>query len=285
MLRAILRSWIIDSMRGNSSSTMTNTMTAPLIEVAGNALKTGAPDVEHLYELGKRKQWNASDLPWDSLDFSPVPIELRRGFSDLLAQTHHGELGALTASARLVQSDARLMDKLFGATQVADEARHVEWFSRLLFQLDAPAKVMPALAAFIDDVTQAGDDLHLLVGMNILIEGLAQTLMLHAGKLLKSLETEELASFRLVGTWLVERVAADESRHLAFGISRVRALVETLDTSRRLKLEDEVNGWTARLMALTREHCAGVAAFGLDGDALMVRCLADTTSRLKLAGF
>ncbi len=263
---------------------MTTTMTAPLIEVAGNALRTGAPDVEHLYELSKRRQWNASDLPWDSLDFSSVPLELRRGFADLLAQTHHGELGALTASARLVQSDARLMDKLFGATQVADEARHVEWFSRLLFHLDAPAPVMPALAAFIDDVTQAGDDLHLLVGMNILIEGLAQTLMLHAGRMLREIQVEELRSFQLVGTWLVERVADDESRHLAFGIQRVRALVETLDTSKRLKLEDEVQRWTERLMALTREHSAGVVAFGLDGDELMARCLADTRSRLQLAG-
>ncbi|MBL8956067.1 MAG: ferritin-like domain-containing protein [Myxococcaceae bacterium] len=259
-------------------------MTTTLIAVAGNALKTGAPDVEHLYELSKRRQWNASDLPWASLDFSAVPLELRRGFADLLAQTHHGELGALTASARLVQSDARLMDKLFGATQVADEARHVEWFSRLLFQLDAPAPVMPALAAFIDDVTQAGDDLHLLVGMNILIEGLAQTLMLHAGKLLGALEVPELESFKVVGTWLTERVAADESRHLAFGIGRVRALVETLDTTKRLQLEERVAQWSTQLMQLTREHSAGVAAFGLDGDELMARCLADTHSRLKLTG-
>jgi len=276
-----VRTWIGRKGRGNSFVPMTMTN---LIEVAGNALKTGAPDVEHLYELSKRRQWNASDLPWDSLDFSVVPLELRQGFADLLAQTHHGELGALTASARLVQSDARLMDKLFGATQVADEARHVEWFSRLLFQLGTPAPVMPALAAFIDDVTQAGDDLHLLVGMNILIEGLAQTLMLHAGKLLGAIEVPELESFKVVGTWLTERVAADESRHLAFGIGRVRALVETLDARRRHQLEDRVLRWALQLMELTREHSAGVATFGLDGDALMARCMADTQSRLKLTG-
>ncbi|MBK7857455.1 MAG: hypothetical protein IPJ65_02295 [Archangiaceae bacterium] len=255
-----------------------------VLTVASEGLKTGAPDVEHLYELAKRRQWNASDLPWETLDFSVVPLELRRGFSDLLAQVHHGELGALTASSRLVQSDARLMDKLFGATQVADEARHVEWFSRLLFHLDAPAKVMPALAAFIDDVTHASEDLHLLVGMNILIEGLAQTLMLQAGRLLRGLDDPALRSFQLVGTWLVEKVAADESRHLAFGISRVRALVEGLDARRRARLDERVNAWTARLMALTQEHSAGVVAFGLDGDALMERCLADTRSRLQLAG-
>jgi hypothetical protein len=255
-----------------------------LLTVASDGLKTGAPDIEHLYELSKRRQWNASDLPWEALDFSVVPRELRSGFADLLAQVHHGELGALTASARLVQSDARLMDKLFGATQVADEARHVEWFSRLLFHLDAPASVMPALGSFIADITDAGEDLHLLVGMNILIEGLAQTLMLQAGRMLRGLEGEAFGSLQRVGTWLVERVAADESRHLAFGINRVRALVETLDTPRRLALEEQVQQWTARLMELTQEHSTGVVAFGLDGAALMDRCLADTRSRLRLAG-
>src|SRR5947208_1870346 len=135
----------------------------PLLNASQEGLTRRMPDIERLYELGKKRQWNASELAWDALDFSLVPLELKQGLADLLAQTHYGELGALTASARLVQRSPNLSDRLFGATQVTDEARHVEWFSRLLFQLDAPYTVMPALAEFIDGVVRSEDDLALLV--------------------------------------------------------------------------------------------------------------------------
>lgn len=256
----------------------------PLLAASRDALLTGAPDIERLYELGKRRQWNATDLPWDTLDFTQVPQALREGLAELLVQTHYGELGALTASARLVQSSPNLVDRLFGATQVTDEARHVEWFSRLLFHLDTPTPVVPAVAEFIDDVTRTPDELALLVGMNILIEGLAQTLMLEAGRVLRQIAIDGLQSLSLVGTWLVERIAHDESRHLAFGVTRVRQLVETLDFTRRRALEKQIGTWAQRLLKLTEQRSCGVVAFGLDGDALMARCLADTRSRLSLAG-
>ncbi len=242
------------------------------------------PDLERLYELGKKRQWNAAELPWTRLNFSTVPCELRSGLAELLSQIHYGELGALTAAARLVQSSPNLVDRLCGATQVADEARHVEWFSRLLFQLDTPAPVNPAVAAFIDDVVHTDDELALLVGMNIVVEGLAQTLILEAGHVLRSIQIPELSSLALVGTWLVERIAHDESRHLAFGVTRVRQVVEGLDPQQIQTLQSQVSRWARRLLELTHERSAAVAAFGLDGDALMARCVADTRSRLAHAG-
>jgi hypothetical protein len=256
----------------------------PLLDASRAGLVSGAPDIERLYELGKKRQWNASELAWGALDFSAVPRPLREGLAELLVQTHYGELGALTASARLVQSSPNLVDRLFGATQVTDEARHVEWFSRLLFHLDTPTPVVPAVAAFIDDVIHTDDELALLVGMNILIEGLAQTLMLEAGKVLQSIQLDGLQSLAQVGTWLVENIAHDESRHLAFGVTRVGQLVGTLDLVQRRALERQIGAWARRLLALTEERSAGVIAFGLDGDALMARCLSDTRSRLSLAG-
>ena len=78
--------------------------------------------------------------------------------------------------------------------------------------------------------------------------------------------------------------AHDESRHLAFGVTRVRQLVETLDFTQRSALEKQIGTWAQRLLKLTEERSTGVIAFGLDGDALMARCLADTRSRLSLAG-
>jgi len=257
--------------------------TTSLIAVANRGLKSGGADVEHLYELSKRRQWNAAELPWHAIDFRPLPFELRQGVAELIAQIHHGELAALTASARLVQSAPDVMDRLFGATQVADEARHVEWFSRLLFELDAPAQVMPKVAALMAEVT-AADELELAVGMNILVEGLAQTTIMTVGRALDALTLDGLESLRLIGKWLTEKVAGDESRHLAFGISRVRRLVGTLSAQRRAALEARIGVWTEQLIGLASEQNAGVSAFGIDGDALLARCLADTRSRFALAG-
>ncbi len=263
---------------------MNDTGIASLVTAARASLSTGTPDIERLYELGKKRQWNASDLPWESLDFSAVPLPLRAGLAELLTQTHYGELGALTVSAKLVQTSPNLVDRLFGATQVTDEARHVEWFSRLLYHLDTPAPMNPAVAAFIDSVVSTKDDVAQLVGMNILIEGLAQTLMTESGRVLQSIQMEGLESLAKVGTWLVEKIAHDESRHLAFGVTRVRQLVDCLGASQRDRLQRQISEWARDLFALTQQRSDGVIAFGLDGDALMARCLTDTRSRLALAG-
>jgi hypothetical protein len=279
-VRSALRKWINPAAASNCSCVNIDSQ----LRLAQAGLQTGTPDVEHLYELGKRHQWNASDLAWDRLDFALLPYGLRAAFSELLTQLHYGELAALSTSARLVQTAPTMMDSLFGANQVADEGRHVEWFTRLLKKLDAPMPVQPALLQFIDSVSAAQDEIELLVGMNILIEGLAQTLMRFAGRLLGALEGDVLEPLRTTGQWLVTGLAADESRHLAYGIRRVKSVVVGLDAKRRLALEEQVEGWTAQLMALTAERCAGVSALGIDGDALMERCLAETSSRLVLAG-
>ena len=247
-------------------------------------LSRGAPDVERLYELGKRHQWNSAELPWGELKLGELPSFLREGIADALAQTHYGELGALTASARLVQTSPHLADRLFGATQVVDEARHVEWFTRLLHELDAPTKVMPELAAFVDGVVNTADPLALLVGMNILIEGLAQTLLCEAGRVLSSFDAPELSSLRQVGTWLSDRIGRDESRHLAFGIQRVREEVTALDLTRRRALHTQVAQWSEQLVELTRARCTGMSMLGLDGDLLLERCISDNRVRLAHVG-
>ena len=44
----------------------------------------------------------------------------------------HGEQGALLATAQIVDATPWMEAKFYGATQVMDEARHVEVFSRYL---------------------------------------------------------------------------------------------------------------------------------------------------------
>src|SRR5579862_3175101 len=187
-----------------------------------------------LYQKGKNLQWDASSrIDW-SLDLDPEnPQGLRDEAvsifgSDVwnrmtrqerattrrhqqawqLSQFLHGEQGALVCTAKIVQQVPSIDAKFYAATQVIDEARHVEAYSRLLhekFQLAYP--ITPTLGRLLQDVlSDARWDMTYL-GMQVLIEGLA------------------LASFALIRDQAQNPLAAsvnayvmqDEARHVAFG--------------------------------------------------------------------
>src|SRR5439155_21679462 len=153
-----------------------------------------------LYSKGKQQQWDAAErIDW-SQDLDPenpmlmddrvimiwgtdlwnrmTEKERRQVRHHLQASTisqfMHGEQGALIATAKIVQTVPELDAKFYAATQVIDEARHVEAYSRLLhekFQLAYP--ITPTLARLLQDVlSDARWDMTYL-GMQVLIEGLA----------------------------------------------------------------------------------------------------------------
>ena len=154
----------------------------------------------NLYEKGKRQQWNASDrIDW-SQDIDPenpsgLPDEMISIFgSDVwnrmnaqertrlrhhlqswqLSQFLHGEQGALVCTAKIVQQVPNMDAKFYAATQVVDEARHVEAYSRLLhekFELVYP--VNPHLKSLLDDTLRDSRWDFTYLGMQVLIEGLA----------------------------------------------------------------------------------------------------------------
>src|SRR5437764_3983106 len=111
-----------------------------------------------LYSKGKQQQWDAADrIDW-SQDLDPEnPMQMDDRViqihgSDIwnrmtekehrqvrhhlqasqISQFMHGEQGALIATAKIVQTVPDLDAKFYAATQVMDEARHVEAYSRLL---------------------------------------------------------------------------------------------------------------------------------------------------------
>ncbi|MGH6883653.1 MAG: ferritin-like domain-containing protein, partial [Hypericibacter sp.] len=118
----------------------------------------GRGDLLGLYEKGKRQQWNASEridwrqdlhpdnpmqigdhtVPifgspvWEKLD-QKKKVELRWHLQSWqISQFLHGEQGALVCASKVVQLVPYLDAKLYAATQVFDEARHVEVYGRLL---------------------------------------------------------------------------------------------------------------------------------------------------------
>jgi hypothetical protein len=130
-----------------------------------------------------------------------------------LSQFLHGEQGALLATAQLVDSVRDLDSKLYAASQVADEARHVDVYNRYLHQkVGFSYPVSPHLKTLLDLILKDSRWDMKFLGMQIMVEGLA----LAAFGMIRNNTREPLLRE------LTAYVMGDEARHVAFGVLSLR---------------------------------------------------------------
>ena len=215
----------------------------------------GSDQLLELYDKGKKQQWDASTrLDW-SLELDPDnPMQLKdealsiydtdvwRKMSDKekawlrrelqansISQFMHGEQGALIATAKIVATVPDMNAKFYAATQVMDEARHVEAYKRLLhekFQLAYP--INKALKVLLEQtLTDRRWDMTYL-GMQVLIEGLA----LAAFQRIRDSAKNNLAA--AVNAYVMQ----DEARHVTFGRMALREYYPHLSDAERAEREE-----------------------------------------------
>ncbi len=217
----------------------------------------GSASLHRLYEKGKRQQWNAADrIDW-SLDLDPenpeelpdeyLPIfgspvwermngkeraELRRhSQANDLSQFLHGEQGALICTAKIVQQVPDIQAKFYAATQVMDEARHVEVYKRLLHEkFDLAYPITPPLRSLLEGILRDSRWDMTYLGMQVLIEGLA--LAAFAG--IRDMAKNPLAA--AVNAYVMQ----DEARHVAFGRLALREYYPELTHKERDEREEFV---------------------------------------------
>ena len=215
----------------------------------------GREQLLRLYDKGTRKQWRAQDrIDWSvdvDLDnplgfedqYMPIfgsPTWEKMGDRDRSAvrrhmaswqfsQFMHGEQGALICTAKIVQTVPSVDAKFYAATQVIDEARHVEVYSRYLFEkLDLAYPLNPNLKSLLDDaISDARWDMTYLA-MQVLIEGLA----LAAFGLIRNQAQEPLA--KAINAYVMQ----DEARHVAFGRLALRDYYPQLTQAERDEREE-----------------------------------------------
>ncbi len=204
--------------------------------------KGSRPKLNRLYEKAKTSMWNAeTDLDWSievdqeevvrnntianpglmnaTADMTGTPFEkwgdkewLEVGVESqnwMLSQFLHGEQGALVCTARIVESVPWIDAKYYAATQVMDEARHVEVFAKYIdTKLSGHYPVNAHLKMLLDDIIQDSRWDMTYLGMQIMVEGLA----LAAFGFIHQLTTEPLLKKML------RYVMSDEARHVAFGV-------------------------------------------------------------------
>lgn len=235
------------------------------------------PELARLYERGKLAQWNgATDLAWstsvdpldpekpliprDFLDLAPLAklgirldvAEKRRFDASLaawmLSQFLHGEQGALFAAAQITESVPGFDAKLYGASQVVDEARHVEVFHRYMHtKLGKLYTINDNLHVVIESLTSdARWDMKFL-GMQIMVEGLALGAF---GTLYKNTREPLLKS-------LLRMVILDEARHVHYGIVGLRAHLAQLSDRERHEREE----WACEVAMLMRNRFLAYEVF------------------------
>jgi len=126
----------------------------------------------------------------------------------MLSSILHGEQGALSLSASLCQVLRDPGAQEYAANQTREEARHVAGFSRYIEKrFGTPLASGPTLASLMDQIVQSELVYKKLVGMQMLIEGLAMGAFatIHA-------QTEDPLLKRLV-----QMVMTDEAFHHKFG--------------------------------------------------------------------
>jgi hypothetical protein len=125
----------------------------------------------------------------------------------------HGEQGALLCTAKIVETVPWIDAKYYAATQVMDEARHVEVFAKYLQdKLSGHYPINPHLKLLLDDIVADSRWDMTYLGMQIMVEGLA----LAAFGFIHQLTTEPLLK------QLLRYVMSDEARHVAFGVLSLR---------------------------------------------------------------
>ncbi|MFE4696741.1 ferritin-like domain-containing protein [Streptomyces sp. NPDC056738] len=210
-----------------------------------------------LYQKGKDKQWDSTARiawetevdPYDALGTPENTLalygsrqyakldererrEMRRHMASWeFSQFLHGEQGAMICSARIVESVPDLDSKFYASTQVMDEARHAEIFSRFLKEkIGMEYPINSHLKSLLGDaLSDSRWDMPYL-GMQVLIEGLA----LAAFGILRDKTNKPLPK------QILAYVMQDEARHVAFGRLALRDYYAELTSKERAEREEFV---------------------------------------------
>jgi len=228
------------------------------------------PEMRALYTRAKTGQWNSdTTLSWSTTvdPYDPATRLLPDGFLDfdaletagvkldakerqrlihdlttwMLSQFLHGEQGALFAAAQVTEAVQFFDGKLYGATQVMDEGRHVEVFHRYLdTKMEKLYQVNDNLFTIIDALMRDSRWDMKFLGMQIMVEGLALGAF---GTLYKQTKEPLLKQ-------LLKYVIQDEARHVHYGVLALRDHMKELSDAEKRERED----WSFEVALLMRNR-------------------------------
>jgi len=250
------------------------------------------PETASLYEQAVSSQWNAArDIPWAKV--KPLPPALEAALGQIMTFLAENELSALYVPSNFLPKihPAYAQTAMFLATQLNDEARHIEVFLRRaragggglgVSSVTTSQSLLSLLE--LTDFTEAA----------FLLSVLGEGTFLDLLKYLERHSPDEPTGI------LLQKARADETRHVHFGMAHVRhamahdpALYARLEAAvrRRAATMSSAGGVPAPIAdALTLLAARGTDPQSIRGGHESYRELLETMSdnrvkRLETAGF
>ena len=176
--------------------------------------RTAPPEVARLYDQAVAAQWDATtDVPWAKV--KPLPHALERALGQTMTFLAENELSALYVPAKFLPRihPAYAEVAMFLATQMNDEARHIEVFLRRARAGGGGLGVSSATTSrsllsllTLEDFTEAA----------FLLSVLGEGTFLDLLRFVEDHAPDEATAV------LVSKARADETRHVHFGLAHVR---------------------------------------------------------------
>ncbi len=200
-----------------------------------------ADNIGNLYEEAVARQWSSTrDIPWHLLQ--PLPKDLEHAMCQVCTFLTEVEFIAGDVPGWWLSqiNNAYHETKLFMATQIMDEARHLEVFrKRALANGGGLGKCPPEVEEGLKYIFDLRSFTQMLARLHLFGEGRVLTLF-RLGELIAQNEVEKTI-FRLC--------AQDEARHLAFGCLQLRYLIEQ-DADRIDEIHDALDVAEQRVLEL-----------------------------------
>ena len=212
-------------------------------------------ELRALYERGKKGQWNAeTDVDWsipfprdewflpkEGLQLLPSVLAIAGAddatcraaafdeFAWTFSQLLHGEQAALQLCGQLTNACPTMDAKFYAASQVVDEARHIEVIAKFLQRkVGTIYPIGGTLKVLLDKLLEAETWKMKTLGMQCLFEGMAVGIF----DLIQKGSTNPLLSD------VIRRVKQDEARHAAFGVLTMRRTVREATPDEMAEMED-----------------------------------------------
>jgi hypothetical protein len=144
-------------------------------------------------------------------------------------QLLHGEQAALQLCGQLTNVCDKMDEKWYAASQVIDEARHIEAFAKFMQRkMGTIYPIGGTLKVLLDLLLEADTAQKKTLGLQTLFEGMAVGIM--------DMLRTECRNPLLIET--LRRVEQDEARHAAFGVLMMRRVVREASTEEKNEMED-----------------------------------------------
>ncbi len=268
-----------------------------------------APTVEQdrLYRLWEEGNWSAKNLDFttDREQWTAtLNAEQHKAFLWNYALFLDGEESVTVTLTPFVQATKRYEDRIFLATQIADEARHHVFFDRFLREVagigtsyaDTLATMRKGLTWGYNQVFTELDRVADRLRMNpdsppLLAQGVAiyhltvEGMLAHTGQhfMRDYCNREALMAGFATG---INLIARDESRHIAFGVQLLRELV-TSDPRCKAAAIAELNKilpWAAGVFTPPNLDWSYITAFGYTPEEVFTFGLRSIQTKLRRAG-